>query len=152
MRMKKWLRRLLKGLAFIVCLLLLMQLVPYGRHHTNPPVIAEPHWDSPRTRELAKRACFDCHSNETRWPWYSHVAPLSWVVQRDVDIGRSVMNFSEWTERDYELSKEAGTSVIRRDMPLLKYRWLHPESHLTDDEIVELARGLYATFGIPSKI
>src|SRR5690349_11025724 len=69
------------GLLAITGLFLLIQAVPYGRAHTNPPVVSEPHWDSPRTRELAKRACFDCHSNETRWPWYSHVAPMSWVLQ-----------------------------------------------------------------------
>ncbi len=152
MRMKKWLLRIAKVLAFLVCLIAVMQLVPYGRSHTNPPVVGEPKWDSPRTRELAQRACFDCHSNETKWPWYSHVAPLSWVVQRDVDIGRTVINFSEWPVRDYEIAHEAGTSVIRGDMPLLKYRWLHPEARLTDDELVELARGLSATFGVRSKI
>lgn len=150
--MKKWFLRVAKGLAVLVGLIAVMQLVPYGRDHTNPPVIGEPDWDSPRTRELAKRACFDCHSNETTWPWYSHLAPVSWVVQRDVDIGRSVMNFSEWTSRDYALAAEAGTSVIRRDMPLLKYRWMHPDSKLTDAELIELARGLYATMGVRSKI
>ena len=54
---------------------LLIQFVPFGRDHTNPPVVQEPKWDSPATRELAKRACFDCHSNETVWPWYSNIAP-----------------------------------------------------------------------------
>ena len=61
---------------------LLIQLVPFGRDHTNPPVVQEPKWDSPATRELAKRACFDCHSNETVWPWYSNIAPVSWLVAR----------------------------------------------------------------------
>jgi hypothetical protein len=56
---------------------LLIQLVPYGRAHANPPVVKEPAWDSPTTRALAKRACFDCHSNETVWPWYTNVAPVS---------------------------------------------------------------------------
>ena len=59
---------------------LLIQLVPFGRDHTNPPVVQEPNWDSPATRELAQRACFDCHSNETVWPWYSNIAPVSWLV------------------------------------------------------------------------
>jgi hypothetical protein len=62
----------------------LIQLVPFGRDHTNPVVTAEPRWDSPVTRELADRACFDCHSNETEWPWYAGVAPVSWLVYRDV--------------------------------------------------------------------
>ncbi len=146
-----WLLRFLKGvaigLAMFVGLLLALQLIPYGRAHTNPPVLAEPAWDSPRTRELAKRACFDCHSNETRWPWYSHIAPMSWVLERDVVAGRSVMNFSEWT-RSYDLAPQAGSEVLRREMPPRSYRMLHGEAHLTHDEKVELARGLHATFGL----
>jgi hypothetical protein len=139
------------GLSFCVGLFAVMQLIPYGRAHDNPPVIAEPAWDSPRTRELAKRACFDCHSNETRWPWYAHVAPLSWAMQRDVDAARSVMNFSEWT-RGNDLVHAAGHVVIRRDMPPRQYTVLHGDAHLTDEEKVELARGLHATFGAPGRI
>ena len=133
-------------LGVLVAALLVMQLIPYGRAHDNPPVVQEPAWDSPRTRELAVRACFDCHSNETKWPWYSHVAPMSWVVQREVDVGRSVLNFSEWT-REYELASASGTSVISREMPPAKYRWVHEESVLTHEEKVELADGMHATFG-----
>jgi hypothetical protein len=139
------------GLSFCVGLFGVMQLIPYGRTHSNPPVIAEPAWDSPRTRELAKRACFDCHSNETRWPWYAHVAPLSWAVQRDVDAARSVINFSEWT-RGNDLVHAAGPAVIRRDMPPRQYQLLHGDAHLTEAEKVELARGLHATFGAPGRI
>ncbi len=73
-----------------------IQFVPYGRDHTNPPVTASPAWDSPRTEQLVRAACYDCHSNETVWPWYSSVAPASWLLQRDVDEGRDHMNFSEW--------------------------------------------------------
>ena len=87
------------GILFLVGVLglLLIQLVPYGRDHTNPRVIAEPTWDSAKTRATAVIACFDCHSNETKWPWYSNIAPMSWLVQRDVDEGREHMNLSEWT-------------------------------------------------------
>src|SRR5581483_2821093 len=91
-------RRLGWLLAAGAALFLLAQAVPYDRSHTNPPVTAEPRWDSPQTRELAARACFDCHSNLTTWPWYSNVAPISWLVQRDVDGGRSALNFSEWNK------------------------------------------------------
>ena len=80
------------GVALIV-VLVAIQLVPYGRRHTNPPVTQEPGWDQPRTRALVARACFDCHSNETAWPWYAHMAPLSWLVQRDVDEGRRALNY-----------------------------------------------------------
>lgn len=134
------------GLGCFVGLVALMQLVPYGRAHSNPPVVAEPAWDSPRTRELAKRACFDCHSNETTWPWYANVAPFSWVLERDVEVGRSVLNFSEWT-RPYHLASEAEPTVLRRDMPPRNYRLLHGDAHLSHDEKVELAQGLRATFG-----
>lgn len=135
------------GLASFVGLLAVMQLVPYGRAHSNPPVIAEPAWSSPRTRELAERACFDCHSNQTKWPWYAHVAPFSWVMQRDVEMGRSVINFSEWT-RPYALAPEAEHTVLRRDMPPRNYRFLHGDAHLTQAEKVELADGLRETLRI----
>ena len=134
------------GLAFLLGFTALMQLVPYGRAHSNPPVIAEPVWDHPRTRELAKRACFDCHSNETKWPWYAKVAPFSWAMQRDVEAGRSVMNFSEWHRR-WDLAEAAGPEVIRREMPPRSYRMLHGHAQLTHAEKMELARGLDATFG-----
>ena len=65
----------------------LFSFVPYGRDHVNPPVGAEPSWDSPETRALARQACFDCHSNETEWPAYSTVAPVSWLIQHDVSEG-----------------------------------------------------------------
>ena len=74
--------------------LLLMQVVPFGRMPSNPPVTGEPKWDSPQTRTLAVRACFDCHSNETEHPWYSKVAPISWALSDHVESGRSKLNFS----------------------------------------------------------
>jgi hypothetical protein len=134
------------GLAFLLGFFGILQLIPYGRAHSNPPVVAEPAWDKPRTRELAKRACFDCHSNETKWPWYANVAPLSWVMQRDVEAGRSVINFSEWT-RPYDLASAAGPEVLRREMPPRSYRLLHGHAQLSDEEKLELARGLHETFG-----
>ena len=144
--MPRWLRRILIGLGVLVGLFLLMQLVPYGRDHTNPPVIAEPKWKTPRVRELAVRACFDCHSNETKWPWYSHVAPMSWTLQRHVDVGRTVLNFSEWN-RTWELAEQSASQIFRTEMPPRTYKWLHPEARLTVDEREELARGLTETFG-----
>jgi hypothetical protein len=138
------LKALLVILASIVGVFALMQLVPYGRTHSNPPVIEEPAWDSPRTRELAVRACFNCHSNQTRWPWYADLAPFSWVVQFDVEVARSVINFSEWN-RTYDLAPYSGPSVRTGNMPTLKYRMAHPEANLTQQETLELARGLDAT-------
>ncbi|HEY5946078.1 MAG TPA: heme-binding domain-containing protein [Kofleriaceae bacterium] len=146
----RFVKRLFVGLAFVIGFFGVIQLVPFGRDHTNPPVVAEPAWDSPATRQLAVRACFDCHSNQTQWPWYSHVAPFSWVVQRNVHTARTVLNFSDWT-RSYELIAQAPGSVLAREMPPRSYRMMHPLAQLTEAEKIQLARGLEATFGLPQR-
>ena len=145
--MRRVIKRILIGLGIVAGLFALMQLIPYGRRHTNPPVVSEPNWDSPATRELAVRACFDCHSNETTWPWYADVAPFSWVVQNHVEIGRAVLNFSDWT-RTYDLANQASSQVLRREMPPRSYRLLHPRSALSEREKIQLARGLSQTLGL----
>ena len=148
---KKKKRRLVKPVLLgALALAALIQLVPYGRSHTNPPVTAEPQWDSATTRDLAKRACFDCHSNETSWPWYSNVAPVSWLVQRDVDEGRSKLNFSEW-DRPQKDAKDAAEEVRDGEMPMWIYLPAHPEARLTDAEKQALINGLEATMGGKSK-
>jgi len=129
------------GLGLAV-LLVVMQLVPFGRDHTNPPVRREPSWDSPETRQLARRACFDCHSNETVWPWYADVAPVSWLVASDVREGRRELNFSEW-DRPQREAREAGRTVRRGSMP----PWYYPWARLTPAESEALARGLESTLG-----
>ncbi|MBA3459563.1 MAG: heme-binding domain-containing protein [Deltaproteobacteria bacterium] len=149
-RVRRFLRGLLVAVTGTGALFGAMQLVPYGRAHSNPPVVAEPKWDSPRTRELAVRACFDCHSNETKWPTYAKVAPLSWVVQRDVNAGREVFNFSEW-HRPHDLAHYSGLSVRSHGMPPPQYRLAHPEADLTDEEKHDLARGLDATLKKPGQ-
>jgi hypothetical protein len=138
------LKFLAKAVAYVAVAFLLMQVVPYGRTHENPPTTVEPHWDSPRTRELAVRACFDCHSNNTRWPRYADIAPFSWVVEHDVNIARDVVNFSEWN-RDFPLAAYSGQSVQSSNMPPAKYRMAHPEADLTPAETAELWHGLDAT-------
>ena len=134
------------GLVAILVGFGLIQLVPYGRDHTNPPVQQEPNWDSARTRELADRTCFDCHSNETRWLWYSSVAPVSWLVQRDVNEGRSKLNFSDWGRRR-EDGDEMAEVVREGEMPPWFYLPLHSEARLTAAEKDDLMRGLLATGG-----
>lgn len=136
-----------KALLFgLVGIVLGIQLVPYGRSHTNPPIQREPAWNSPETRALFARACINCHSNETRWPWYSHVAPVSWLVQRDVDEAREHFNISEWGRRRNEGDEAAG--MLRSgEMPPKVYLPAHPEARLTDAERMALIRGLAATFG-----
>jgi len=139
---------MLFGSGALLAALVTIQLVPYGRAHHNPPVTSEPAWDSPRTRELAVRACFDCHSNETKWPWYAHVAPLSWAVQFDVDVAREAANYSEW-ERPQPLAVYSGARTHNGMMPPKKYIATHPLANLTPEEREELARGLDRTFGTP---
>jgi hypothetical protein len=129
----------------IVGLFVLIQLVPYGRDHTNPPVTAEPAWDSQATRDLAVTACFDCHSNQTAWPWYTNVAPMSWLIQRDVDEGRGTLNFSEWDQPQGEGIDEIGEVVVEGGMPPTQYTVLHRSAALSDEYRQALADGLEAT-------
>lgn len=127
-----------------------IQLVPYGRAHENPPVTAEPAWDGPRTEDLVRAACYDCHSNETRWPWYARIAPASWLLTRDVEEGREVMNFSEWSFSPEEaaLVAVAIEEVVRDgEMPPRQYRLVHPEAQLSAAERQELIDGVRASLG-----
>jgi hypothetical protein len=118
-----------------------LQLVPYGRDHTNPPITAEPAWPDAAARSLAARACFDCHSNESVWPWYSSVAPVSWLIQRDVEVGRSVLNFSEWDHPQPGIG-EVAEVLGEGEMPPGFYRWMHRSANLTAAEMQALTQAL----------
>lgn len=147
MSMRTWLARGAAALGAVAGAAFLgAQLVPYGRDHSNPPITQEPVWDSPRTRELAARACFDCHSNETTWPLYASVAPFSWIVQDHVDEGRYLLNFSEW-DRPQREAEEAAEVVAEGEMPLWDYALMHPGARLSAAETRELVAGLRATLG-----
>ncbi len=130
------------GILAIVALFVLIQLVPYGRAHTNPPVVQEPAWDSPATRALAQRACFDCHSNETAWPWYTNVAPVSWLTQQHVDEGRQTLNFSEWGNSRARELDEIAEVILEGAMPMPNYLIMHPEARLSASEKQALIDGL----------
>jgi hypothetical protein len=137
--------RILKITAFVIAATVLIQLLPYGRHRVAPPAGTPATWDTARTEELARRACFDCHSNETRWPWYAAIAPASWRVQHDVSEGRARLNFSALDTRSedgMDALREAGETVTEGEMPPLDYRLLHPEARLTVAERRALATGL----------
>ena len=130
------------GLGLLV-VLVAIQFIPYGRDHTNPAGGRPIAWDSPRTEQLMAGACMDCHSNLTKWPWYSNVAPVSWLVQRDVDEGRRELNVSTG-----EVEVEEMIETIREgSMPPWQYKPTHPGGRLSDQEKGELIRGLEATFG-----
>ncbi len=134
----------LGGLTSVVVLLLVIQLVPYGRSHANPPVTQQPDWDA-QTQELVSRACADCHSNETVWPWYSNIAPISWLVQHDVEEGRTVLNFSDWGRSlDGEAAEEVPEVISEGEMPPGAYLLLHGKARLTDAEKEQLIQGLTA--------
>jgi mono/diheme cytochrome c family protein len=135
-----------KALLAVAVVLVVIQLVPYGRNHSNPAARNEPAWDRPETRALARRACFDCHSNETVWPAYTYIAPISWLIQHDVDEGREDLNFSEW-QRPQKESSEAAKTVQEGEMPPWTYTLVHPEARLNPEERSALIRGLEATIG-----
>jgi len=118
----------------------------------NPLVVQEPPWDSPQTRELAVKACFDCHSNETRWPWFTKLPFGSWLAVTDTIRARKHLNFSEWgvpaNEADHE-GEDHGhdfAEVIQDgSMPPARYTLLHPNAVLTEGEKQELIDGLQNT-------
>ena len=137
---------LVRGVAVGLALLVLMQFVPYGRNHGNPPVLREPAWDTPRTRALFFTTCGDCHSHETKWPWYASIAPISWLVTHDVEEGRSELNVSRWGQGKQE-ADEAAEMVREGEMPPWTYLLAHPEAKLGEADRRDLIRGLVATFG-----
>jgi hypothetical protein len=127
----------------------IIQLVPYGRSHSNPPITGEPAWASPQTRELMVGACYGCHSNEVEWPWYSNIAPISWVVTAHVDEGREKVNYSEFSTSGDD-AEETIEVILEGSMPPSYYTLfgLHPEAKLSDAEIDELVAGLRLTPGM----
>ena len=114
---------------------LALQFVPVDR--VNPPI--ERNVDAPgEVERILRRACYDCHSHETRWPWYSHVAPLSWWIADHVEPGRGDLNFSQWPTFDFVeqgLALEDIEEQIRKgEMPLRSYLILHSEARLTQED------------------
>lgn len=143
-------RALLIVIGAVLACFLCLQIIPIP--HDNPPVTNEPTWDTPETESLVHRACYDCHSNETTWPWYSYVAPTSWLVWFDVVRGRREMNFSEWQGggsqfggRGGRIAERIRQAVSEGEMPPANYLMLHPEAHLTRDERQQLIDGITAS-------
>jgi len=111
---------------------------------TNPPVdpaktIHANLQVSPPVAAIFERSCQDCHSNETRWPWYSRVAPASWIVVHDVNEGRGDLNFSEWTKYDtkrkQKLLKKMCDEMKGGQMPMAAYVLLHPEARISPEDV-----------------
>ncbi len=127
------LRLLLPGTLILV--LLAIQFVPVSR--TNPPAADGPVVGAD-VGGLLRRACYDCHSFETRWPWYSRIAPMSWLVAGHVNEGRAHLNFSRWPALDFALEDEflrqIAAEVKSGRMPPDSYKLLHPEARLGESE------------------
>jgi hypothetical protein len=126
-------RTLKVGLTAAVLLAAVIQIVP--SHRDNPPVETEVAAPAP-VRAVLRRACYDCHSNETAWPWYSRVAPVSWLLGRDVREGRREVNFSTWNRNDAKRQarkwKEIQEQIEKGEMPPWIYTAVHGEARLSD--------------------
>lgn len=108
-----------------------IQFVPYGWAHDNPPVVNGAPWPDAESEHIARVSCYSCHSNETDWPAYSYVAPMSWLVRYDVDQGRDEFNFSDWDPDD---AHDAIEMIEDGRMPLDRYVLIHRNARLTDSE------------------
>jgi hypothetical protein len=139
---RRWLIRIAIAAA---ALFVLAQVVPYGRDHKNPAAVVEPRWNASQTRALAQRACFDCHSNLTTWPWYSNVAPVSWLVYNDVKGGREQLNFSRWDVAQEPSAADVAEIVRSGEMPPFQYILMHRNAKLSGAQKTALAAGLGAT-------
>ena len=129
------------GIGFIA-----IQFIPSSFSRVNPPITGEPKWDSPETRVTFYKTCADCHSNESRFPWYSNIAPASWLVEQDIRKGRKHFNVSEWniSERGGE---DAAEEVQKGAMPIGPYLLMHPGANLNPAEKKQFVEGLRKTFG-----
>lgn len=134
-------RMVVVALASLVVLFFLAQLLPLGRDHSAPPVTAEPTWSSLEAQVIARKACYDCHSNETNWPWYSNIVPISLWVSHDVDEARDALNFSEW-DRSQPSIDEVRETLGEGSMPPGYYSFFHPGAKLTDEEQQQLLTAL----------
>ncbi|MDH3891056.1 MAG: heme-binding domain-containing protein [candidate division Zixibacteria bacterium] len=116
-------------------LLILIQFVPVTRD--NPPVTGEFDENS-EVQKVFQRSCYDCHSNTTVWPWYSVVAPVSWVVADHVGEAREHLNFSTWkalpADKQAHAREEIWEEVEEGEMPMTGYLMLHSEARLSDDD------------------
>ena len=125
--------------AVIIVAFIGIQFIPVER--PNPPVTGEVGAPAQVT-EILMRSCYDCHSNETLWPWYSYIAPASWLLANDVGEGRDGLNFSEWSaypdKKKEKKMKEIWEEVNEGEMPEWYYAVMHPEAKLSDADKASL--------------
>lgn len=118
---------------------------------TNPPVktdFLKTASAPPDVAAMFRSACYDCHSDETRWPWYSYVAPMSWQIAQDVNHGRQHVNLSEWPADKPDLARkkieDMSDEIDDGDMPLSKYTLIHKDARLTSQQRDRLTQWLNA--------
>jgi hypothetical protein len=151
---RRWIKLAFAGVGLMIVGFIAIQFIPVGRFFKslnrvdNPPVKTAIQWDSPETEQLVRRACYDCHSNETRWPWYANIAPVSWLIVHDVNEARGLLNFSELdlSKADVHDLVAHLESHVYSNMPPRKYILLHPDANLTGAERDLLMAGFRATF------
>ncbi len=136
-------KNILRIVVALIIILVALSLIPLNR--TNPAVTREVKWDSDTTQQLARRACMDCHSNATVWPWYSYVAPVSFLVTNHVTEGRQRLNFSTWDQPNAEIEEIVG-HIDGGEMPPWNYLLMHSTAKLNAAEKEQLLSGLQATF------
>ncbi len=134
------------GIVIVLIVFIAIQFVPQSLSHENPAVTEEPQWNSLETRATFFKACANCHSNETAFPWYSTIAPVSWLIENDVTSGREHFNISEW-DRKKQNGDKAAEEVQRGSMPIGLYLLMHSEANLNAAEKKKFVEGLTATFG-----
>ena len=122
-------------IILVVLALIGIQFIEVDR--SNPPVTGDLQ-ASVEVKNILKTACYDCHSNETKWPWYSKVAPVSFLISNHVIEGREHLNFSSWgtmyIQKQKEYKKEIWEEIEKDEMPISNYTWLHPNANLTLDQ------------------
>ena len=125
--------------TLLILLLILIAIQFIRPEKTNPPVNEKTTLKAPENvMEILKRSCYDCHSNETVWPWYSNIAPLSWSIISHVNDGRKALNFSNWTKIDPKIKEKRIKRAIKTTangmMPLSTYLWLHEDAKLSKED------------------
>lgn len=127
----------MKTIIMLIVFLFLVGIQFIGVNDTNPPVISDLA-SSIEVKNILKVACYDCHSNETKWPWYSKIAPVSFFVANHVNNGRKHLNFSIWgsmyTQKQTEYKKEIWEEIEKGEMPLSNYIWFHPKAKLSSEQ------------------
>ena len=128
---KSW----IKIIGILVSMVIVIQFIPVEK--SNPVTISEMPAPSD-VRQILQRSCYDCRSHQTIWPWYSHIAPVSWLIAHDVKEGREHLNFSVWSQYDQRkqlrLHDEIQEMIDKEEMPLRPYLWLHPAAKLSEQD------------------